>query len=262
MRSVVCCVGVVALAAGAAEGQSRLVGSQTSSNASQRILVEINRTDGSWAPIGPLSDFFVMGLAYDSARDVLYGSGTQGLFRINYDTGATTLLNTVSGLSFPYGLAYDGTRDVLYVSDGFSQGRIGRLNRTTGVVSDVVNVGDYGGFEGLAYSASRDRIFALADDPARVLVINPVSFVVEELPLSLPSANWRGLEYDAASDSLFVTIALGGGGSLHRISLSGTPTISLAGATAPTVQGLAIIPSPGGVALLGGLAVAVRRRRG
>lgn len=191
-------------------------------------------------------------------RGDLKPAGDNGL----HLNGTSTPIGPMTGFVEPYGLAYDTLRDRLLVSSGFNTtaSQIAEVSRTTGALSNVVTFGNWNGIEGLAYSASRDRLYALPRLGGLVLSLDPVTFAATPLPITLPAANWRGLEYDQTTDSLFLSVAHVSGGQLWRLTLSGTPTLTFMAPQPPGLHGLAIIPAPGALALLSVAGVLAARR--
>jgi len=262
---------VLVMAHQTARGQdSRLVGSDVSGNR----LVSIDCSTGAATEIGPFNQDVVggamTGLAYDPVNERLYGIGNQGgFYRVNVSTGRGVFIGN-TGLGNPNGLAYDSVHEVLYASNCWYPGPANDLYRvdvTTGAATLVGSVGEsYTNVEGLAYSPKTDTLFGVADYQGQLVAIDRVTGAASPLPTALPLDHaWRGLAYDPVEDVIFGTcyqedafyrIDPATGAATYIASISATGGIE--------VQGLAVIPEPATLGLVGlGLsALFMRRRRG
>jgi hypothetical protein len=123
-------------------------------------LYTLNRNTGAATLIGQHGIPCILGLAYDTRNQVLYGTqfacGT-GLYRFDVNTGAATFIATMANRCG--GLAYDVLRDRLVcVDDGNAAVYI--VDRTTGAQTFVLDFGSNND-GGLAYDLAADRFWEL-----------------------------------------------------------------------------------------------------
>lgn len=243
----------------------QLLGSEIAS----KTLMDINRDNAQWRPIGTHDVCSLNGLTYDPNHDVLYGisPATDNIYRIDRKTAHATQIGAPGALGFPNanGLAYDPNNNVLYATDNNTNSLL-TVDVRTGVGTKLATIG--GGFteiEGLGYDGKTGTLYGLTQLQRRIVEIDVKTGLARAVSDELPQLVWRGLDFDAERRVLFASaVKIFDDAPLYSFEpVSKTLTFIGQMRGAEAVQGLAYVPEPSGALL--GLAVmylsATRRRR-
>ena len=139
----------------------------------------------------------IVGLAYDTLNDVLYGSAASGnLVTIDVTTGTPTQIGP-TGFVFVRGLAYDAKGDVLYGTTNETN-QIIAIDRDSGEGTPVLSWGATN-VRGLAFNAENDTLVAVNNDTDQLVQVAPVGEV--RVPLSF--SNISGAAFDSTSNTMY-----------------------------------------------------------
>jgi hypothetical protein len=120
---------------------------------------------GTITDIG-FSNAFIIGLAFDSNHNILYGVNHNSLYTINTTTGAATIVGATGFTNDYEGIAYDNATNRLYLNTGtdpnhtlINNDSLYTLNTTTGAATLVganaaVFPGGSSGIDGIAFQAT------------------------------------------------------------------------------------------------------------
>ncbi len=231
---------------------------------SDNVLERIDITDPNnpvFSDVGPLNAVFDFGgLTYDGGSNTLYmvngRGGRMGLYDVSTSTGNATLLGT-HGITDLFSVAWDSTTDTLYAAQ-FSGGTgLYTLDQADGTPT-TVNAGMSNGIGGLMYDGSRDMLIGSNDGGGDLYDIDR-SDGTQTLLFDGPFVNDSGLTHDTVND-LYWGIDWSGVLFNYDPNNGYARTDVMTGLGAH--DGLAYIPAPGSLALLGlGGLFAARRRR-
>jgi hypothetical protein len=238
-------------------------------------LYNINAETGAATPIGSGIGFGGVSALDFSNGGTLYGVGTdsngvQDLITINTTTGAGTIVGPTGVPADDHfqDIAFRHADDALF---GYEDGEMYTFNITTGVATDLGNVGD--GFpsgNGLAFSPFDTLYKADYADLWTIDQTTGAGTVAESMTYPEDGDEVNGMKFDLASGVLYASVRRTSDGS----SYLGTVDVDNGNVAeiGPTVTGLtavglaiALIPEPGtftlvGIGLVGSL-LALRRRR-
>ncbi len=230
---------------------------------SDDVLERIDISDPNnpvFSDVGPLNTGFAFGgLTYDGGSGTMYmvaGRGNNGLYTVDLGSGNATAVGS-HGINDIFAVAWDGTTDTLYATQ-FSGGSglytIDQGNGSATTINGSMNVG----IGGLMYDASRDMLIGSQDGAGDLHDIDR-SNGNQVLLFDGPFVNDSGLTHDTIND-LYWGIDWSGVLFNYDPNNGFARTDVLTGLGSH--DGLAYIPAPGSLALLGfaGL-VATRRRR-
>ena len=168
------------------------------------------------------------GLAYDPNNDVLYGTNSADLYRINPTTGAGTLIGSfglVGGRI--YGLAYDSERDILYGVGGAPNGtrmRIWTVDPATAVPTEIPTSIGTPTMRGAAFDPSTGRLFMGGFVDNVFYSVDPTDVSTLTSVQTTPTGIHRifGLAYDPSNHYLYALAEQGPlGHGLVRLQLTG-----------------------------------------
>jgi hypothetical protein len=264
MRNTVFTAGaLVALSAGLANAQMFGVGRFDSF--STQGLYAINPLTGAASLVGDTGLREIADIAWDINNGRMLALTVRAdLYQINLATGAATLLAQSAG-TLPEGSLTVGPTGVIYTNDADV---IGTLDPLSAAFTAVGPTGSTAfDISGMAFGPT-GRLFAFAangnaPEGSQLLEINPATGVGTIIGPTGIFGDTRlgGLAFDLygnANGGLYLTE----GSRLFTVDL-GTGAASLVGSFGvPGMSGIAFIPAPGSLALVGiaGLAVARRRR--
>jgi len=233
-----------------------LYGVATFSTFGTQSLYSINATTGAATLVGSTGLRQISGMDWDSANGRLVALTVAGdQFAIDIDTGASTLI--VDGnfgvpegsIAFQNGTAFTTIFDNLNSWDGTAWQQVGPSFLPGG--ADISGL-DFGGtmLLGLAtYGVDADQLVSFNTVTGAATIIGATG---------TNAGSVAGLAHDFLGGGWYMT----DGDSLYSLNTT-TGAASLIGAHGvPGFSGLAFVPTPGSLALLGlGGLVAVRRRR-
>lgn len=227
-------------------------------------LVRIDVATRAGLSVGPYSDgsFNLNGLDGDAATGRIWGldAGSGKLYSVNAATGTATAITGGLFTGNANGLAYDANRDRLWIST--NGGQIQFYDLGTAQHGVLGNTG-LNNLEGLAYDSVSRTLYALRDTDDRIYTIATDNLAWSAISPNLEAGNWRGLTFDSSTGHL---IASRVGTSTYIVEFDpSTGQVMASGELAGVgnfVQGLAYVPAPGSLVLLGigGLVLARRGR--
>jgi hypothetical protein len=220
-RSVVA-IAALAAAAGPASAQARLMGIDTSGN----ILVELDPATGatlnSLPVIGATST--VGALTYDPVADTVYlsSTGNDQLWRLDYHTGAATLIGdySVGPEVVMHGLELDTATGRLYGHslNASSGATFFEVSKATGVATPIA-ISGVSGFGSLGYVPETGRMYLAGTANSSLYTIDLSTGATALVgPFGVASQVGVGLAYDPAYGMLAVSNA--GADALYRVNLS------------------------------------------
>jgi hypothetical protein len=222
-------------------------------------LYSIDTTTGAATLIGDTGVAEITGLAFDFASGTMYGYTTHSdLYSVDLTTGAASLIADDVAIVPEGDLAFGPTGD-LFATNGGDFGSVSMLT----AAFDVIGPMGTDGFDisGLAFDAS-GMLFGYAMNgtlDGALLEINPDTGVAALVGISgiVDDSAVAGLDVNPDDDGLF----LSNGEGLYAIDRA-TGTATFLGAHGVSgMSGIAFIPAPSTVALMGlGLLAAGRRR--
>lgn len=244
----------------AAAASAEILGSELGSD----TIVRIDVSGRSGLSVGAYSDgsFNLNGLDGDATTGRVWGldAGSGRLYSVNPGTGTATVLAGALFTSNANGLAYDANRDRLWISN--NSGQIQFYDLLSGQHGSAGNTG-LTNLEGLAFDAASDTLYALRDTDDRIYTIATDTLASAAISPALEGGNWRGLAFDSSTGNLVATRV-----GLSTFMVEFDPSSGQVVASGdlseigPFVQGLAYIPAPGSLVLVGvGGLVLTRRGR-
>ena len=172
-----------------------------------------------------LLGFLVIATTPVSATLIGVSSVTDGLYSINPDTGAATLLSTVPGNVSLSGVGILGS--TIYVSDVFDVfgggGPLVSIDPTTGATTSVSNQGGSRNWQGLTGNQSAGLLYSVDIQGAGLplIALDPISGTITTIGLT--NLGIRGLAYDNVAGILY---GVDPPGDLYRINVTtGVPTL-------------------------------------
>jgi hypothetical protein len=231
-------------------------------------LIQIDTTTGAGTLIGPIGFSTIEAIDYLSNGTLVGIANANQLIKINTTTGAGQLIGTVTGFSWVEGLAYSSSNDVLYGSatTGLADAnRLITIDPTTGQTTSIAPSffgPSFWDVDGLAVSAAGAILGSHINTNPALFSVDPVTGVGTQIgPLSMAVV---GLDF-ALNGTLFgVTIPdIQNGGPSRLVTVN--PTSGAIQDIGPigfdTIQAIAFVPEPSGLALLAfGALVAFCRR--
>ena len=221
-------------------------------------LISIDTNTLDFTDIGPLGVTFNFGgLAWDSSSSTLYmvdGRGAQSLYTVDTGSGKATLVGR-HGVRDLFGLAYDSKNDDLYGATFTGTLRLYTMDRGDGSGNAGPALAHRVG--GLAYNSRDDVLIGIEDGAGDLWAIDRNTGDMKLL-FAGPFTNDSGLAYDSEkhmlwdidwSGNLFsYDIANGYARTTHKTGLG-------------SHDGLAFVPEPTSLLLIGLGALAAFRRR-
>jgi hypothetical protein len=259
----VCAIALLAGAVSGASAQSRLFGIDGLN------LIELNPTTGAVITSTPITGGLsgsIGGLAYNAATDTMYLSSTtlDNLWRINYNTGAATLVGDygVGTTVVMHGLGIDNTGQLYGYSTNIAAGaRFFSINGATGQATGISDPG-FAGFGSLGFVAATGTMYVADTVGDQLFTINRTTGVTTLVgPFGIASQVGVGLAYDPAFGMLAVNNT--GTDSLYSLNLQTGAATLISNLTTTNILSLEfVIPAPGTAVLVGvgGLALFRRRR--
>lgn len=164
-------------------------------------LISVNSTTGAGTAIGSLGFQSVIGLAYDTSTNTLYGvdSSSDQLITIDPSTGVGTAVGPFGVVAIG-ALAYDPNNDILYGSD-LTGAALVTVNRATGAVTQVglFNVQAVGG---LAYDPGTDTLYGTSNSTNELLTINTTTGLATSVgPLAFSTVS--GITFNPNANILY-----------------------------------------------------------
>ena len=246
MKSLLTAITILTMVAGSANATS--VGYTVQSNGDDN-LYSIDLSTGNWTRIGPVGYGDVEGLAFD--RDgTLYGvEGTMGhVITIDIQTGQGTLVGTCNLANIDTGAAISPDTGKLYVINGESNtSNLYEIDKTTGASTLVAAYDVFA--DGLAIGPG-DIAYASDLINAKTLYridLTAPSAITTVGALGIVTTDQSGLARCPLTDQYYL---LREDGLLYTVDTK-TGNASLIGNTIDNSEGLAIIPEPATVLLLG-----------
>jgi len=275
MRRYERAIPIALLVAGLTAGEALAIQLYGSEDQAGDNIHQMNVQTGAATLVGPaLQNLSFSGLAYDSLHQVLYvsdvfnaASGEDfGLGTVDLATGNVTYVGDHVTTLNVHGLAYDSANDVLYGADTEDGGLLSTIDRATGLSTSVGPFGSTDSIRGLAYDPVNDVLYGV--DRFNLYTIDRGSGAATPVGAHLAPSNGAGmgLEYDAATGTLYATFSQGGEEEgpegAPRSNRAGVQPSGGAGAgtettdfyTIDTGSGVATLVGPTGVQRLDGLA--------
>lgn len=225
---------------------------------SDDVLVRIDTDTLAFTDLGPLGVSFAFGgLAWDNSTSTMYmvdGRGRRSLYTVDINTGAATLVGAHNIVDL-FGLAFDSANNELYGVDFSGSGELFRMNTSNG--SATLIGGGAARLGGAAYNSRDDDLIAVSDGAGDLYSIDR-SNGAQTLLFNGPSTNDSGLAYDGDRHVLW-DIDWSGNLIFYDIANGYARTHVLGGFG--SYDGLAYIPEPTSLVLLGLGAVCILRRR-
>ncbi len=184
------------------------------------------------------------------------GTDRNGLYTVDTGTGAATLVGD-HGINDLFSVAWDSTTDTLYAAQFLGGSGLYTLDQGNGSAT-TIDPGMDRGIGGLMYDASRDMLVGSSDGAGDLYDIDRGTGA-QTLLFDGPFVNDSGLVHDTVHD-LYWGIDWSGN-LFHYDPNNGYARTDVMTGLA-SHDGLAYIPAPGSLAVLGlGGLVATRRRR-
>lgn len=226
-------------------------------NPANDTLVRLDTNTLTLTTVGPLGvPFDFGGLAYDgSTMYMVQGFAGQGLYTVDLDTGAATLVGN-HGSSDMFGLEYDPSTGKLYGSESTRNSGFYELNRQTGAATLI---GDPGiSLDGLSYDSRRNILVGGYAGPGDLYSIDRGNGSASLL-FDGDFFNNAGMAYIPSLDAHWM---VDWSGNLYSFDPNNGYARTLLANLGAAHDGLALVPAPGALGLLavGGLAAARRRR--
>ena len=179
--------------------------------AGEQYLLHVHSATGLTTSIAKITGVSgtLFDLAYDSARDILYGVNGGSLYRIDTASGAATLIGNTGGN--PHGLAFDSENNILYASDSNTD-QLLTLDTITGAKTIKGNLG-FGNVEGLAYDVNTHTLYGIDTDPLgknpRLITLHTTSGAGTAVGAVLHEDMSGALVYDSTRTKLYGANKLG-----------------------------------------------------
>ncbi len=225
----------------------------------------IDRDDGSWTHIGA-SGAVITGMTYDSNHGVMYGISPNNdtLFKIDPTSGIATPIGAYGTLGYENanGLAYDPVHDILYGTDN-NTNHLFQVDTVTGTSTFIAEIsGGFTEIEGLGYDPVHEVLYGLTALQRRIVSIDTNTGLATAVSNELPSAVWRGLEWDPVYGVLYASaVNIFEDASIYNYNPQNN-RLSFRGHAigVEAVQGLAVLPEPSTLLLLVSAIPLLRRR--
>jgi hypothetical protein len=224
-----------------------------------QALYQIDTTTGLATMIGDTGVTEITGLSFDFAQGVMYAYTTNAdLYTLDLNSGAATLVGNAVQVVPEGDLAMDMQGQMF----GVSGGDLGLVDMTSGAFDPLGALGDAGyDVSGLAFDAS-GALFGYAmngtldDALLQIDAGTGAATLVGPSGLNAGSAV-AGMDFDPFSGEMY----LSDGGSLYTLDLLSGQAGLIGGHGVTGMSGVAFIPAPSSLAVLGVLVAARRRRR-
>lgn len=239
------------------------------SDADTQELYIIDTTNASTIKVGSFGvEGNMAGLAYDTHHDIMYGTttATDKLYSIDYTTGDATFIGDL-GVSLIHGLAYDNSTEMLFGTYGSSEGDgLYQIDVSTGNSTLIGNTGHFyndhlNTVSGLAVHPLTNDLYGIIGGPTSVSALVRIdkttgsgTFLHE---YSIP--NLEGLAF-LPDGTLYATDNWSG--NLYTLDILSDSTQLIGNTGFGNALGLASVPDPATIMLLGlGGLVVLRRRK-
>jgi hypothetical protein len=136
-------------------------------------LHEIDVINQTVTSIGDWGGIEIRELAYDTTRDILYGSEQDELYEINQSTGRASLIGRYFGPSSMYAMTHIPTLDLLVGID-FATNLMYHISTETGRAALVGDAG-VNRIADLWFDRSTDRLYGVTNFDGSVYEINPLT---------------------------------------------------------------------------------------
>ncbi|MCU0688862.1 MAG: hypothetical protein MUE97_03865 [Phycisphaerales bacterium] len=237
----------------ASQAQSLLYAVGGFGNAFQtQSLYQINPATGAATLVGSTGLTQISGIAWNGASLLAYTTSAD-VFILNVGTGAATPVAS-SNDTQPEGDIAFGPTGLVHLS---SSGQVSNVSLPTATLSPVVSLASEGSdFSGLLVTPIGNLALALNGTGPDTVTLFSGTQIIATVPTGTNGAAVGALATDGQ------TVWMSDGTSLFTISTSSGAATLVGGFGITGVSGLAFIPAPGAVALLGlGAGLAARRRR-
>ncbi len=245
--SAIAIAGIAVLAVSGASAE--IFGTEVGDN--QLVTINMETLTGSNIGTYATGSFDLQGLAANSMTGQIYGLSTVtgALYTVDSSTGlATVMTNNLFGGN-AVGLAYDRNRDRLWVSDNI--GQLSYYDLKTGE-NGLAGLTSITNIEGLAFDAATDTLYALSDTDNRLYTLDTDTLAATAISDNLGEGLWRGLTFDESSRRLIAS-RVGTATYMVEFDLDFELIFRSGDITGigQFTQGLAYVPTPGAISLLG-----------
>ncbi len=222
-------------------------------------LIQIDTNTGAGTLIGNIGFGTIEAIDYLSNGTLVGIANANQLIKIETSTGAGQLIGTVTGFAWVEGLAYSSSNNVLYgsatIGPQADANRLITIDPTTGQPTSIAPSffgPNFWDVDGLAASAAGAILGSHINTNPSLFSVNPVTGVGTQIgTLSMAVV---GLDYAADGTLYGVTIPdIQNGGPSRLVTVN--PTSGAIQDIGPigfnTIQAIAFVPEPNGLALLG-----------